>query len=97
MAQVGVPLLIAIFIEMNLRYTMGLVACELSRQLIHPASLGRFMISYEKKGTALRTDGLLRQQYPLQLSDGRIRSGYFSLCPVTAETSYRAGVLIHAE
>ena len=85
------------FIEMNLRYTMGLVACELSRRLIHPASQGRFMISYEKKGTALRTDGLLRQQYPLQLSDGRIRSGYFSLCPVTAETSYRAGVLIHAE
>lgn len=85
------------FIEMNLRYTMGLVACELSRRLIHPASQGRFMISYEKKGAALRTDGLLRQQYPLQLSDGRIRSGYFSLCPVTAETSYRAGVLIHAE
>jgi len=85
------------FIEMNLRYTMGLVACELSRRLIHPASQGRFMISYEKKGTALRTDGRLRQQYPLQLSDGRIRSGYFSLCPVTAETSYRAGVLIHAE
>ena len=85
------------FIEMNLRYTMGLVACELSRRLIHPASQGRFMISYEKKGAALCTDGLLRQQYPLQLSDGRIRSGYFSLCPVTAETSYRAGVLIHAE
>lgn len=85
------------FVEMNLRYTMGLVACELSRRLIHPASQGRFMISCEKKEAALRTDGLLRQQYPLQLSDGRIRSGYFSLCPVTAETSYRAGVLIHAE
>ncbi|RRD74822.1 hypothetical protein [Tannerella forsythia] len=85
------------FIEMNLRYTMGLVACELSRRLLHPASQGRFMISYEKKGATLRTDMLFRQQYPLQLADGRIRSGYFSLCPVTAETTYRAGVLIHAE
>lgn len=85
------------FIEMNLRYTMGLVACELSRRLLHPASQGRFMISYEKKGAALHTDMLLRQQYPLQLADGRIRSGYFSLCPVTAETNYRASMLIQAE
>ena len=52
------------FIEMNLRYTMGLVACELSRRLIHPASQGRFMISYEKKGTALRTDGRFKAAIP---------------------------------
>lgn len=82
------------FVEINLRYTMGLVACRLSRDLVHPSSQGRFVISFEKKGEALRTHRSLQKKYPLRLENGKIRSGYFSLCPVTDETNYRASVLL---
>jgi len=36
----------------------------------------------------------LQMQYPLVVEAGRIRSGYFNLCPVTDSTNYRAYVLV---
>jgi hypothetical protein len=80
-------------IELNLRYTMGLVALQLSRR-VHPSAEGRFAVVCESvRGAACASHLRMEKAYPLQLEDGKIRSGYFSLCPVTPETHYRAYAL----
>jgi hypothetical protein len=82
-------------IELNLRYTMGLVALQLSRRLVHPSAQGRLVIACESsRGTAYASHLQMGKMYPLQLADRKIRSGYFSLCPVTTETQYRAYLLV---
>ncbi|MDR2139902.1 MAG: hypothetical protein LBP50_10185 [Tannerella sp.] len=78
-------------IELNLRYTMGLVALQLSRRWIHPSAGGRLTVVCEStRGAACASHLRMEKTYPLQLENGKIRSGYFSLCPVTPETHYRA-------
>ncbi len=79
-------------IEINLRYTMGLVALRLYRQYMHPEALGSFSISYDTD--ALHIHRQMQEQYPPVFRDGRMLSGYQTLCPVTAETHYRAFVYL---
>ncbi|MDR0349564.1 MAG: hypothetical protein LBH90_08770 [Tannerella sp.] len=79
------------FIEINLRYTMGLVAIQLSRKLIHPDVSGQFVVSYDKN--AYISHLKMQKEYPLQIKAGKILSGYFPLCPVHPDTSYRAYIL----
>ena len=82
-------------IEINLRYTMGLVANQLSNRWIHPASQGQLIITYNKdpkKTTHMHLQ--MKAKYPLQLSGAQIRSGYLSLCPVLTGTQYIAYILI---
>ena len=82
-------------IEINLRYTMGLVALQLSRRLVHPSATGKLLITFDKMlHSAYRTHLQMKAQYPLLIVDNKISSGYLSLCPVTTETHYRAYVLI---
>jgi hypothetical protein len=80
-------------IELNLRYTMGLVALQLSRRLMHPAAQGRFVIACDAPGTAYASHLQMEKTHPLRLAGQKIRSGYFSLCPVTTETQYRACII----
>lgn len=80
------------FIELNLRYTMGLVALQLSKRLVHPSATGNFMISFDKNAYASHIE--MQQAYPLKVKEGKIQSGYFPLCPVSPETNYRAYILI---
>jgi hypothetical protein len=81
-------------IELNVRYTMGLVALQLSRRWMHPSAEGRLAIVCESSpGAACASHLRMKKTAPLQLEDGKIRSGYFSLCPVTPETLYRACIL----
>jgi hypothetical protein len=81
-------------VELNLRYTMGLVALQLSSRLIHPSAQGRFIVACDAQGAAFAEHVRMQERYPLRLSDQKIRSGYISLCPVTTETRYRACVLV---
>ncbi len=77
------------FVELNLRYTMGLVAMQLSRQFIHPESQGMLrMVSYVYD--AFREHQRMQTEAPLVLDNGLIRSGYLSLCPVGRDTRYMA-------
>lgn len=80
------------FIELNLRYTMGLVAFHLSERLVHPAVNGNFIISHDKHAYVSHLD--MQKTYPLKLKEGKILSGYFPLCPVNPETNYRAYIMI---
>ena len=78
-------------IEINLRYTMGLVALQLSNRWIHPASQGQLIITFNKdpkKTTNMHLQ--MKAKYPLHLSGAQIRSGYLSLCPVLPHSQYLA-------
>lgn len=79
------------FIELNLRYTMGLVALELSKRLIHPDVSGQFIISHEKNAYTMHEQ--MQKEYPLIIKEGKILSGYFPLCPVEIKTNFSAYIL----
>lgn len=82
-------------IEINMRYTMGMVALRLYRKYIAPGATGDFRVSFEKESKDAYDKHLfMKDTYPLKLENGRIREGYLSLCPVTKETHYRAYLLI---
>jgi hypothetical protein len=77
------------FIELNLRYTIGLVAMQFSRQFVHPGSQGLLRIIYYVYD-ALKEHQRMQAASPLILEEGKIRSGYLSLCPVSSDTRYMA-------
>ena len=82
------------FIEINLRQTMGHVSLQLVKKWIHPDSKGRFVVSCQKEGRAYRTHLQRQDASPLLIADGKIRSVYFPLCPVAADTMYSAYVVV---
>ncbi|WP_102407727.1 hypothetical protein [Parabacteroides bouchesdurhonensis] len=82
-------------IEINMRYTMGMVALRLFQKYIDSRATGDFRITYDgKAGEAYSHHHFMQETYPLKLEDGKIIKGYLSLCPVTTETHYRAYILI---
>ena len=81
-------------VEINMRYTMGMVALRLSR-LLEPGRTGYFRVEYEKEeGAALAIHRELQARHPLFINFGRIQKGYLSLCPVAGETHYRAYIVV---
>ena len=83
-------------VEINMRYTMGMVALRLYHHLIAPRSSGYYRVSFDKEPqAALKHHQALRETYPLRIEEGRIKSGYLSLCPVNSTTHYRAYLLIN--
>ena len=82
-------------VEINLRMNMGVVARLFHDRYVAEGAKGFFTVSYCRNSQALLNEHLRCQsEYPLYVSNGRIRSGYPSLVPVTPHTSYRAYVLI---
>ena len=82
-------------VEINMRYTMGIVAIELSSKLLAPESEGLFQISFTKDPKeTLKEHTRMIQKHPAKFIDNKLSSGYFSLCPIDSETQYRAYVLI---
>lgn len=82
-------------IEINMRYTMGMVALRISQKYLAPRARGDFHITYESHpGDAYEKHCFMKKAYPLDLENGKIKEGYLTLCPVTKETKYRAYILI---
>ena len=82
-------------IEINMRYTMGLVAICLQQKYMTPHTFGSFRITYEKKkGETWHKHLAMQEKHPLQLKQGKIEKGYLSLCPVSKETHYHCYLLI---
>ena len=77
------------FVELNLRYTIGLAALQISRQFIHPKSQGMLRIVYYVYN-AFGEHQRMRSESPLVMEGNLIRSGYLSLCPVGPDTRYLA-------
>jgi hypothetical protein len=79
-------------IEVNMRYTMGMVAVRLFENYIASSAKGYFHVTYENDSK--EKDAEMKSKYPLLLDNGRISKGYISLCPVTEDTRYRAYIII---
>lgn len=91
----GTELLIHPCVEINMRYTMGLVALRISQKHITHGSHGTMSITFDARpGEARRQHLRMQTTHPAVIENHRIRKGYLSLCPVTEETRYRAYILL---
>jgi hypothetical protein len=77
------------FVELNLRYTIGVAAMQISRQFIHPASKGMLRIVYYVYD-AYKEHKRMFESSPIVIEKDKISSGYLSLCPVNRDTHYLA-------
>ena len=83
-------------VEINMRQTMGMVALYLSEHYIHPASTGHFIVDFNiNPEVTYKKDQERKTEFPLILEEGKIKSGYLSLCPVNKNTKYSAYILIN--
>ncbi|MGM9759117.1 MAG: hypothetical protein ACI30I_03260 [Parabacteroides sp.] len=81
-------------VEVNMRYTMGLLAHKLAERCLPQKKIGDTYITYfSKEGEALAQHNLMKKAYPLELAGDRI-VGYMPLCPVTKEVHYLAYMII---
>lgn len=82
-------------VEINLRYTMGTLALELHRKFLTECAEGVFSVDFHRSsGIALKTHLENTIRHPLLIEEGRIASGYVSLCPVAESTGYTASLLL---
>ena len=84
-------------IEVNMRYTMGMLAVHLYERYMASNSAGRFIIDFHKKaGEAQKTHRMLQEKSPLFFEENKLRSGYLPLCPVTENSHYIAYIMASA-
>lgn len=82
-------------VEINMRRTMGTTALHISRHRLAPGSRGQFRIEYHAApGEAYAKHLEWVAAYPEVIRNGKLQSGYLSLCPVTGTTCYTASVLV---
>ncbi len=82
-------------IEINMRYTMGMAAISIFDRYIHKDAIGIFDIIYESRSKiAYERHKLNKKAYPLEFENGKLRTGYFSLCPITKNTNYTAFIIV---
>ncbi|MDR0863375.1 MAG: hypothetical protein LBO74_00395 [Candidatus Symbiothrix sp.] len=85
-------------VEINLRKSMGYLAIQLQKNYIYPQSQGDFFMDYRPTpGEIYRKHRKWKEQYPLVVENGRLKSGYLSLCPVTETSHYHAYLLVNAQ
>jgi hypothetical protein len=85
-------------VEINMRKSMGYLAIRLFENHISPISGGYFFVEYHKSSSALNEKHVaLQKQYPLQMENDRICSGYLNLCPVTEKTNYLAYIIVDVQ
>jgi len=78
-------------VEINMRSTMGLLALQLHQHFFCEDSTGYFKIDFSNKpGELLQKHRKMLKLYPAEFSNGRIKSGYLSLCPVKEDSKYWA-------
>lgn len=81
-------------VEFNLRMTMGMVARVVYDRCVQKGVRGMFMIDHCPPGELLREHIVQIEENPIEIEDGRFKKGYFSLCPVTENTVYRASIIL---
>jgi len=82
-------------VEINLRYTMGLVAHEFYKNFVSQNFKGVFAIDFYKNSAELLQNHKQKIiDNPLIINDNKIINGYLSLCPVLENTNYRVRVEI---
>ena len=81
-------------VEFNLRMTMGLVARFFYDKFVEYGKTGLFSVDFYNKSNELLKDHTKQSSKSIQIINGKIREGCFSLTPVTECTHYRARVEI---
>lgn len=82
-------------VEINMRYNMGFLTCRLYENYIATQSCGKFYIDFNPKAEEMYNNHLLMEEkHPIRIENGRIISGYLSLCPINRSNRYRAYVLV---
>lgn len=82
-------------VEINMRYNMGFLTCRLYENYIATESCGKFYIDFNPKAEEMYNNHLLMEEkHPIRIENGRIISGYLSLCPINRSNRYRAYVLV---
>lgn len=82
-------------VEINMRYNMGFLTCRLYENYIATQSCGKFYIDFNPKAEEMYNNHLLMEEkHPIRIENGRITSGYLSLCPINRSNRYRAYVLV---
>lgn len=82
-------------VEINMRYNMGFLSCRLYENYIATHSCGKFYIDFNPKAEEMYNNHLLMEEkHPIRIENGKITSGYLSLCPINRSNRYRAYVLV---
>lgn len=82
-------------VEINLRPTMGLVAHQFFAKYVERGRRGVFEVEFWKTPEELQQNHIeCTNEKPLIIKDGKIHSGYISLCPILQGAQYRAKALI---
>lgn len=82
-------------VEINMRYNMGFLSCRLYENYIATQSCGKFYIDFNPKAEEMYNNHLLMEEkHPIRIENGKITSGYLSLCSINRSNRYRAYVLI---
>ena len=82
-------------VEINMRYNMGFLTCRLYENYIATESCGKFYIDFNPKAEEMYNNHLLMEEkHLIRIENGRITSGYLSLCPINRSNRYRAYVLV---
>lgn len=78
-------------VEINLRYTMGILALFLSQRYVLKNTEGLFTLTYLPADKAVWQRQLqFSRDYPLCLEFGKLKSGYIALTPVKTDTKFIA-------
>lgn len=82
-------------LEINMRYNMGFLTARLYQNYIRPGSYGKFYLDFNSQvGEMNKLHLQMQEKYPASFKEGKLISGYLSLCPVNENSKYRAYVLI---
>ena len=82
-------------VEVNLRMNMGVVARLLYDRFVVPGREGLFQVAYYAgEGEALHEHERMKVDRPLELTDGRVSSGYLPLIPVHKKSRYVARMFL---
>lgn len=84
------------FVEFNIRMTMGLASRLFFNRWLREDARGCWRLRYLPTQNALfEEDKEFSLQYPLQISEGKIVSGYLSLTPISSQTQYAVQVSVN--
>ena len=84
--------------ELNLRMNMGMASRLFFDRYVSDGSVGEYRVNFFKKeGEAYSRHLADSKAYPLEITAGRITSGYLELSPVLPENRYSVSVVIHKD
>ena len=82
--------------ELNLRMNMGMVSRIFFDRYVAAGCKGEYRVNFFKKaGEALTAHIADGNAFPLEITDGKITSGYLNLSPVTASSRYSVSVVVY--